>query len=93
MKTRYPTLAAARADGWLTTGDAKRVAQEADQIVTDHNGRNFGYQLWHIREDGRHKLPTHSLTLTEEKNALGKPGSVVTAIRRENLTAALERVA
>ena len=91
-QTRYTTLEAARADGWVTVGQAVQEYGARGRGLTTIAGQSFGFKLSCILRPGAVELPTHTLTLTDEVNRTGRPGAYVSAIRRTTLHEKLDAI-
>lgn len=65
---RYATYAEAEADGW------RRINHSTDRDVSGLNMRGYVYQA----PDG---TLSETITLTEERNKLGRPGAFAAMIR------------
>lgn len=68
MKTRYPTYAAAEADGW------RRVDRRTDRDVSGPGLYGYEYEA----PDGQRSEVVY---LSEERNKLGQPGAVASMFR------------
>jgi hypothetical protein len=91
---RFETTEQARNAGLLTVGDVRRVvANSGLQVVDTSGGASYGYTYGIAPLDDAEAIIVRGVTvsLTQEKNKLGQPGSVTTMFRAAHVDDAVAR--